>query len=754
MVEVSKTFSELWYRVADFKPRLSSHLNVRRHTYRNEIWFVLGDPASSKYYRFNAGAFRFLGLLDGKRKVQEAWDVCNAQLGDDSPTQKDCIDLLCQLQMFGLMRGELPIDAQRLRERIDQIKERKFQERTGKFVFWTIPLINPERFLAKYANVGRFVFSGFGLIILLILLVLALRAVIPHGDEFASSFNWIIAPQNLVWLTICFLSLKVIHEFAHGFACKAYGGRVTEMGLFFMIVLPIPYCDATASWGFPNKWHRIMVSSAGMLVELAVACIAGMIWANTSPGMLIHTLCYNVMMIASVSTIVFNLNPLLRYDGYYILADLLEIPNLSSRSHELLKWMTRRYLFGLKGEPCPPLREFSEGLWMVIHAICAFPYRLLVMLTIVLIVMDKYFIVGMILAILGAIVWFGVPVVKGLSYVVSEPTLEAVRLRAITTTFGVIIVIIAFIGFVPVPSRVYAAGVVEPDLRQTFRVPYSGYLQDVRFADGDLVHKDQVVIRLYNPELEQQYITSKSRLHMGQLQMDSALANSPASYEMAGTILDNAEKYYEISRNMLNEMTLTAPFTGTFISPELNVKIGTYIKNGTAIGILATLDKPVIRAYLDDADNRWLVHNENKLKRIDARFYGHSDENAELQIIKQMPAGQRSISYPSLGTSTEGGVVATDPTDPQGQKTVSPQWEITLSIISDSRDKPINNNMDDTVGRDNENSNNTTISNTEGNIINLLPGTRANIRFTLDSEPLSIQWYRWLQQAFRRRFGA
>lgn len=198
MADISRTFSELWYRVAEFKPRLSAHLVVRRHTYRGQTWFILGDPTSSKFYRFNAAAYRFLGLLDGQRTVQEAWDVCNAQLGDEAPTQRDCIDLLAQLQLFGLLRNDLPVDIQRLRERIEQIREQRFREFTGNYLFWTVPLFNPERFLAKFAEPARLVFSRWGLLALLVLFVLAVRAVLPRWEELAGSLNSVIADRKSV----------------------------------------------------------------------------------------------------------------------------------------------------------------------------------------------------------------------------------------------------------------------------------------------------------------------------------------------------------------------------------------------------------------------------------------------------------------------------------------------------------------------------------------------------------------------------
>ncbi|MCC6909545.1 MAG: PqqD family peptide modification chaperone [Phycisphaerales bacterium] len=739
MAEISRTFSELWYRVADFRPRLSAHLVVRRHTYRSQTWFVLGDPTSTKFYRFNAAAYRFLGLLDGQRTVQEAWDVCNAQLGDDAPTQRDCLDLLAQLQMYGLLRNDLPVDVQRLRERIVQIREQRYQELTGKYLFWTVPLFNPERFLAKFANVARVVFGRWGFAALGILLLLAIRAVVPRWEELTGSLNSVIAIDNLFWLSFTFLVLKAIHELGHGFACKAYGGRVTEIGIMFMIVLPIPYCDATTSWAFANKWHRILVSSAGVMSELAVASIAAMIWAATDAGF-VHTLAYNVMFVASVATVVFNINPLLRYDGYYILADLTEIPNLATRSQELLKWMTRRYLFGVKGEPCPPLHDRTEGAIMVTHAALAFPYRLVVMVSIVAFVAQKYFVFGLLLALFGTIMWLAAPIVKGLSYVLSEPTLQVVRVRAVAVSFGLVLAAVAFVGLAPMPARVAALGVVEPLDRKTYRVPHEGFLDQFFAVNGQRIAAAEPLFAMSNPEMEQQHKRAVAGVELERLRRDAGYASSAAEGQVGESLYHDAVDRLDAIEEAMSEMYVEAPFDGYVIAPDLDTRVGSYFKAGDTLLLLATLDDMVIRAYVDDRDFAWLfpdglTEGATASVRVKGRLYDSPDQVVEFDIDVQRSGytGERSLPFQSLGLNVSGGGIAVDPTDNQGQRTLSPQWLVTLRPRT-----PLVERGSGEVE--------------PGNAMAALPGTRARIRFSRPAEPLLTQWVRRLRQALTRRF--
>ncbi len=750
MSHVPQTFSELWYRVAEFQPRLSNHLMVRRQTYRHETWFLLGDPASSKFYRFNAPAYRFLGLLDGTRTVQEAWDVCNAQLADEAPTQTDCINLLAQLQMFGLLRNDLPIDPDRLRERIDQVRERKHAERVGGYVFYTIPLINPERFLARYVDLARIVFSGKGLIVVCLLALFAISNILPRWTELSVAANNIIAPQNLIFFTLSLFLMKVVHEFAHGFACKAYGGRVTEIGIFMMMVLPLPYCDATTSWAFSSKWQRIMVATAGMMIEVALASIAALVWVYTSPGTL-HSIAYNFMFIASVMTIIFNLNPLLRYDGYYMLADYLEIPNMTSRSHELFKYLTRRYAFGLKGEQSPPLESKREGAWMIAHACCAFPYRMLVVVGIVLFVANQYFILGFLLGVFGGIMWLVVPVFKGLSYVVADPAIQVVRPRAVGVTFGALAVLILFIGVLPMPSRVWAWGVVEPRNLITYRAANNGYVKDISIEDGEAVEKGQLLLRVHNPVMIGDFERAEARLQLATTRLLAAGSSSPVARDLAEPLYEDAQAQYASLHEMADAMLVRADFAGRVVAPSIRTRDNTFVTQGADLVTLADFNDLIIRAYISDTDFAQLVDDASENleavdprhiqpERIQAKIYGMAGKTFDLFVDKDVTVGLRGIQHPALGHTVEGGEIALDAAAQNDQSTINPQWEVRLGFVNPAA---LQTNIEHRWLGDAE----------VGGEPGALPGTRVRVRFTLRSEPLAVQWYRKIKRSFMAQFG-
>jgi putative peptide zinc metalloprotease protein len=236
---------------------------------------------------------------------------------------------------------------------------REIQGFLSNLLFIRIPVWDPDRFLDRFVGLfGRF-FSVAGLGLWLAVIVTGLWAVAGRTDDLVASAGDILDPKGLPLLYLSFILIKVVHEFGHAFACKKLGreggsgGEVHVMGVMFLIFTPLPYVDASSSWALRRKWHRVIVGAAGMMVELAVAALAAVVWARTGAGTAAHTIAYNMIFVGSVSTLLFNGNPLLRYDGYYILSDLLEIPNLAQRGKEYLYYLVRRWAWGVRQARSP-----------------------------------------------------------------------------------------------------------------------------------------------------------------------------------------------------------------------------------------------------------------------------------------------------------------------------------------------------------------------------------------------------------------
>src|SRR5436190_7852151 len=336
--DVISSFSDLWYRLGGTRPRLSPHAKVTRQRFGGHASYIVEDPASGNYYRLSEPAYFFIGLLDGRRTVDHAWEACNAQLGDDAPTQRECVELLSRLQLYGCLSGDLPLAADMVELRRREARQRRMQRRAGRGISMTVPLLNPEPMLESAKHLLAGVFSKWGAAAWVTVVVFALYRVIVRRDALADGLSGVLNPSNLLWLGIVFLLLRALHEFGHAAATKAMGARCTEIGLMLIaLVLPFPYCDTSAAWRLPEVWKRVIVSAGGMIVETFAAALAAIAWSymGKDDAGLPRTILYNTMVLSGVTTIVFNINPLLRYDGYYILSDITGSANLAMRGQEL-----------------------------------------------------------------------------------------------------------------------------------------------------------------------------------------------------------------------------------------------------------------------------------------------------------------------------------------------------------------------------------------------------------------------------------
>ena len=362
----SATFSESWHRVADQRISLRPGVKVRRQNFRGERWHVLENPFTNQFFRLRPAAYEFVVRLRPEVTVEQAWQQCMERFPDEAPGQGAVIQLLSQLYFAGLLQYDLASDSAQLFDRLKKRQQQEIRQGFMNIMFMRFPLLDPDRFLVRTLPLLGKCIGPLGAILWLLVVGFAIKVAIDNAPALFAQGQGVLAPANIFLLYSGMIFIKAVHEFGHAYFCRKFGGEVHVMGVMLMIFTPMPYVDATSSWGFRSRWQRVLVGAAGMITELFVAALAMFVWARTGEGV-IHSLAYNMMFIASVSTIVFNLNPLLRFDGYYILSDFLQIPNLHQRSLAQLRHFFERYVFGLKKSE-GPAQTRREAVWLAVGA--------------------------------------------------------------------------------------------------------------------------------------------------------------------------------------------------------------------------------------------------------------------------------------------------------------------------------------------------------------------------------------------------
>jgi len=717
------TFSESWYRVTNLTPRLHLAVKVHRQHFRGRKWYVLQDPATNQFSRLSDAAYHFVAMLDGRQTVSQVWRICMDKFGDAAPTQGEVINLLSQLYTSNLLQGNLAPDAENLFQRYQNRIRREVTGFLTNLLFIRMPLWDPDRFLDSWVGLIGRLFTCYGFFIWIGIVGAGLWAVGGHIGELKSQASGVLGPKNLPLLYVALVLLKLFHEMGHAFSCKHFGrqsgtgGEVHEMGLTLLVFTPLPFVDASSSWALRNKLHRVVVGASGMLVELAIAGIAGILWSRTAEGTTVHAIAYNMMFIASVSTLLFNGNPLLRFDAYYILLDVLEIPNLDSRSKLYLSYLVKRYLWRL-GNAHDPSHTKGEKGWLAFYAIAAMICRVLVFSAILLFIGGKLFAIGVLFAVIMAATWVLIPVGKLIRYLATSHELDRVRVRAALTSLMAIVCLVVGVGLISVPDRCRIEGVVEPCELAVVHMETAGFVRKFLDSGANTGPDGPPLIEASSPELEAQRSRLLAEYRELQVNRKSAQTREAAAVQFMEEKIAALEEQIDRTNQDLQALALRSPICGTWVAPGIDWIKGAYLPRGRQVGVAANLDNLRIRAVAGQMVAARLIKDAQSVVEIKVR----GQPNIELvgRIEKIIPAGHERLPSAALGYSA-GGSTQIDLEDPSGRRATEPFFEILVVPFL----------QEATVVR---------------------PGQTVLLRFETPSKPLLLQGYRSLLQLFQRRF--
>jgi putative peptide zinc metalloprotease protein len=717
-LQLRPTFSESWYRVAGLRVRLRASAQISRQFYRGDRWYVVRDPAGNQFHRLSDPAYRFIGLLDGSRTIEEAWELCGGQLADDAPTQPEVIQILSHLYSANLIEADVTPDATVLLRRHKQLVKRKMQGRLMNVLFPRLPIWNPDEFLKRWMPLVRNGLSKIGAIIWLVVVIGAVATVAPTWNE---PFGLRQAAMhaidirgntiNLLWLWTVFVFIKLIHELGHAFACRRFGGECHELGIMCLVCVPTPYVDASSAWSFPNKWARIFVGAAGMIVELFFAAIMAFVWHSTYHTTLINQLAFNAMLVASVTTIIFNANPLLRYDGYYILSDYLEIPNLRQKSTEYALGLIKRHIFGLKlQQPLPPpLQRF----WLFVYAVMSTIYRTFVGVMIIGLVANQVPVLGVLMAAGGVITWLLVPVFKLFRYLAIEPELHRKRARATAFCLAVAAAVVLLVGLVRFPMHVDQVGVAQATAHDVLKARQAGFVTEVKAADHQRVHPGQVLLVCRDPELDKDIGETEAQLHGAEAQLLASRADDTAQAGVEQEIINALNTRLTDLRRRENELTVRSTIDGELIAPDINLFVGRYFQKGQEICQVVRTDELTVKVLLQQGESELVMDRVNQTA---VRFAGDIGTVVPAGAPRPIGAATRDLPSPAVAQPA-GEDQPVDPKDPT--KSQTDEFEVDVPVTNPG-------------GK-------------------YFPGQRVYVRFTLDRQPLFEQWKRRVLQILQTR---
>ena len=558
--------------------RMRSDLELVQQTWQGRSCWVIKDPLALKYYRFEDEEFTLLSWLDGQTSLSELQSRFEEQFAPQKLSIAALQQLLTMLHRSNLLVSLAPGQGESLRTRNDQRSRQKFWATLSNPLAMRFRGFDPDWLLTILnANFG-WLFSPLAIFLGVCFGLSALVLIGVQWDEFSQKlprFREFFAVSNWLLLAVIMSLVKVLHEFGHGVSCRRYGGHSHELGLMLLVFTPCLYCNVTDAWVIPSKWKRAMIGAAGMYIELLLAAVCTWIWWFTEPGLVNH-LCINTMFVCSVSTLMFNANPLMRYDGYYILCDLLEIPNLRQKASSLVRSKAATWLLGAK-EHIDPFLPVRGRLWFAAFCIASTLYGWMVTFSVLWFLTQIFKPYG--LAVVGQGMAFG-----SLALMIVMPLWRLMqslkvpgrrqRMKPVRVVISSVIGVGAIVAVVcvPLPHYISAPVLLQPRGAEAIYVEVPGEIETV-WLDRGSVQPGQPLAKLTNIDAEIAVQKLRARRDELETKIEGLRQRAHTASEALLQLSQTEEALAAIVGQLqqreaeLKKLTIVAPFAGQFLPP-------------------------------------------------------------------------------------------------------------------------------------------------------------------------------------------
>jgi len=657
----------------------------------------------------------FLSLMNGKRTVNQLWDSLNTKFGDDSPTQDEVIQLLAQLHYSEIIMTDVTPQIEELFQRAQKEKMKDWKKRFSNPIALRFSLLDPDRILSRLQPFVGWIFTKlFAVLCVAFLIMAGINAVSHWGSLSHYASHNLLSTNNLLILWLVYPVMKLIHELGHAAAVKTWGGEVHEMGVMFLYFTPVPYVDASASAAFRSTYKRVVVSAAGIISELLLAAVALFVWLNVEPG-IVQEIAFNVMLIGGVSTLLFNGNPLMRYDAYYMLSDVIGIPNLANRSNKHIGYIILRHIFGAK-EFTLPSRSGGEALWFIVYGLSSFCYRMFILCFILLFITKQYFFIGVALGVWIALSQVAMPLAKHIMFVLTDSRMKRRHLKVWASSILFFGVFYHVLFNIPIPYATVAEGVVWLDDNAQIRTSNDGFVSQIHFIEGDIVLKGDVLVDSVDPLLNSKVFALSSELSQLELEYRSEWNKNRTKRKIIKEQIESVKSEIKRINEISDSLTIRSPGDGEIIVPNSVDLVGQYLEKGSLIGYILD-DSRFSARLLVTQDNMNLI---KKTDKISVRFVDRMNKEFDSSLIRIVPAATEKLPNAILGEKG-GGEIKLDPKDTKGLTAVNKHFEIWITLPSVEE--------------------------------NLLVGSRVYVKFSHEKRPFIASFERWIDQLLLRQFN-
>ncbi len=676
--------------------RVRPDLHQYEQKYEGKTFHVVKDPVCLRYYRFNRQEHYVFSLFDGKHTMEEVQKNFETEFTPQRLTHEDLESFARQLVTAGLVQHEQPGAGKHLFDRRAKQRRTRRLATVSNILYLKIPVFDPDRILDFMKRYLWWIFTTAFFVLSVLFMLSAVVHVALHFDTFHAklpAYQDFFQYRTVLYMWLSLGVVKVIHEFGHGLSCKAFGGECHEMGVLLMCLSPALYCNVTDAWTLSDKWKRILISFAGIYVELMIAAAATFVWWYTTAYPVVNNIALCVMVLCSVSTVVFNANPLMRFDGYYILSDWLEIPNLREKANRYLNNLFLAKALGIEvpedGYMAPGRKALFIG-----YAVGSWVYRWVVTVGVIFFLADflgpKLKILSQMLAVLSVASMFVMPVVKVVKNVRQRGRLPDMKAGRVYITFGLLGAAVLAFFVLPLPvSRIHDTGFValDPGYEEAVLLPEPARLTALEVKAGQPVRGGQVLARFTSEPLEVELAQTRNKASERdkaayQLRLTVAEAEKVADRDQVENFrrqMLEAEAEAATAKNEIGRLEaqlgrvreLKAPRDGYVTTVPRRDEVGKTFDRGTTDAPpfckVGELTKLVVKVPVSPQDFRLLKDDlpPGGELAVSVHFQGRSDK-VFAGRVRYLPE-QNARTVPLQLTQKGGGPLAVMPSDDPNQ---------------------------------------------------------------------------------------
>ncbi len=634
-IDIDKISSQSSKAQTGVLPKARADLEITEQVYYGNPCYVLKDPTSLRYYRLRPPEYTIFKMLDGKTTLEDVLKTLAIRFPDDTFDAQSVMSFIIMMRGGNLLQATGDSTTDYLMKRKQQLTRSIWQRIKTEYMFFKIPMLDPDKLLTKMDRViGSFIYSKAMIIFTLIMFVVAIYMLFSNIDNLGQR-QPLLSWTNLMFLFPALFCIKIIHEFGHGLTAKHFGVEVHEMGILFLVFMPCMYCDVSDAWMISKKHKRVWITAAGIAVEVFLATAATIIWAITVPGSMINQFALNVMLAASINTIMFNGNPLLRYDGYYFVMDMLEIPNMKQKATQYLWYLGKKYVLGMeKAEKPIDLDTRESGI--LAYAICSAIYRWFIIFAIVTMVwkfLEPYGLesIAAIMAISTIITSFITPFFKFLKFLGAQ--WDSIHVHPVMATAIILLICSSIVGilWIPIEQSVDTQCIIRPAELTPLYVSRPGFLELNNDKsqwpdDGMAVKKGDLILQLSDPELIYRVKDLELQKKQKQIALNQA-RNIGKAVEEKQIIeeLKALELYLDRAKSEKSHLDIISPMDGIIVlNPQIQFEKynGAFIQTGTELLSVCKKDSFEAIAAVKAQDMEFIsdgLEAEIKLWAMDAK---------------------------------------------------------------------------------------------------------------------------------------